>query len=118
MKTEVEKKASRLIADLCANYYQGSCLPIDCDCAQVNSLESLKEGKCICLYFAKAVLPADKELYRAITNNRTDQKTCIRCRGRFTPANNRQQYCLACRDAARRKNDAARKRQNRYSYTV
>jgi hypothetical protein len=114
VRPETVKKVCRLIADLCANYNQGNCYLLKEDaCAQLISQESLKEGKCICIYFKKAVLPADRELHKAVTDSGADKKPCLRCRGKFTPANNRQMYCHECKDIMRRKKEAARKRQAR-----
>ena len=59
------RRARRLIRSLCANCNGGNCLLLDdgeeCKCVQLVSRYGI-----YCNYFRKAVLPAEKELYEEI----------------------------------------------------
>ena len=93
-------RCNRLIRRLCANYDGGNCLPLD-------------DGEgCVCKYFRRAVLPADKALCADIYRQRT--RLCDRCGKPFAPGSNRQKYCPECGCSIRRKQkaDSARRRRS------
>ena len=110
--TRAERATIRkLVTQKCANYdgvYQ-VCLPLDDPCYMLN--------KCwtgaLCKYFATAVLPTEPSLERTLRGEDYDSKSCPVCGRAYRPTTS-QAYCSdACRIAARRKAERARKRQTR-----
>lgn len=103
----IRTRCNRLIKKLCANYNNGNCLLLDDGdehtCPQTISFSLL------CNYFRNAVLPADKELYAEIFNERTC--VCEECGKEFVPTSNRQKYCKPCGKRVRQnqKNNSKRK---------
>lgn len=105
MSEQSRRKAYALIRSLCANYYNGECLPLECDCPQMK-IHSLS-----CKYFREAVLPADRKLAAEIMS--TDHvKTCGLCSKPFRALSNAAKYCADCsrRERKRRKAASERKR--------
>lgn len=110
MSEQSRRKAYALIRSLCANYYNGECLPLECDCPQ------MKAHSLSCKYFREAVLPADKELEAEIMG--TDHiKTCGLCGKPFRALSNAAKYCANCSRREARKKAAARKRKQRRNVT-
>jgi len=107
-------KAASLLRGQCASCDQqsGECLPLDCQCVQLNSRLSFNAGRIMCKYFRDCVLPQDKALHAQLTGGE-DLKPCAVCGKHFLPTNNRAQYCEACRDKQRKRSEAARLRKMR-----
>ena len=113
--TRAEKSALRdliLGSPGCANCDRqtGACLPIECECPELNLQFN---GASLCTYFKAAVLPENAELEAVFTGRGTDLKTCPICHRKFRPVANRQKYCPACRDKARKMKTARRNRRYR-----
>ena len=99
--------AKKLIRRLCANYDGGNCLPLDdgdlCPCPQ------LITPVLVCKYFRSAVLPADRELYAAIMEEKP-VRSCRICGAPIVSLSNAAKYCPPCALRERRRKDAERKR--------
>lgn len=71
-----------------------------------------------CDYFLDAVLPADEELctrvwaeiFREEDAPAVQTKNCVRCGKPLIPNSNRQQYCAACGEEAKKENRRERQR--------
>ena len=96
----------------CANCERqtGECLPLEVRCPMLDLQFS---GATLCTYFKAAVLPENPELEAVFTGRGTDLKVCPICHKKFKPAVNRQKYCPACRDKARKMKTARRNRKYR-----
>ncbi len=101
-------RANTLIRRLCANYMNGECVMLDCECPQMISYTVL------CKYFKKAVLPVDKMLYAEVCKEHTCTTKCQRCGVQFIPNNNLQKYCIECRKYVCREQARFRKQKQRY----
>lgn len=104
----MEKELKKLITSNCANYIDGNCILLDIECPLISG--GKYRGKkvpvkdCSCLYFEKAVLPADKTV-EAIYYGKDSvlNKTCKGCGKGFNSVSNRAVYCGdTCRNSARR----------------
>lgn len=100
-------RANKLIRRMCANFMDGECVCLDCECPQIISYSLL------CKYFKRAVLPLDKELEAEVFNNRISKSLCQRCGMVFTPSNNSQKYCVECRKNVCREQARLRKQKQR-----
>lgn len=112
--TRAEKSALRdlLGSPGCANCDRqtGECLPLECECPELNLQFN---GATLCRYFRESVLPENPELEAIFTGKVAELKTCPICHKKFKPAANRQKYCPACRDKARKMKTAQRNRKYR-----
>ena len=102
-------KAKQLIRSLCANYDTGNCLLLDDGeaflCPQLITLSL------ICRYFREAVLPADEELFAAITE-KEPTGSCAVCGKPIYRKSNRTKYCPACKNIMAKQKAAARQRKH------
>ncbi len=108
---QILRRVKRLIQEKCADYVRGSCLANDGPCDAVHSkFATIHNGAIPCDYFLRSVLPSDPEMHSVILHEiyRQDDeagegmKDCARCHKPFIPACNRQKYCTACGEEAKR----------------
>lgn len=106
----------------CANYAGGYCLPYDRPCRVVNpAYKAIRNGAVNCDYFLFAVLPLWPELSMTVWREIFDEagvneerwKECVRCHKPFIPASNRQRYCAACGNEAKRARSIEKQRRYR-----
>lgn len=110
---EERAEIRRLVTERCANYDNTSrtCLPLDGSCYM---LDKWWTGA-FCRYFRDAILPTEPTLKALWTDNQisSQYKRCSMCGKPFLPIT-KQTYCSdACRVAARRMSERARKRRVR-----
>lgn len=107
-------KILNLIKDGCTNYSGGNCAPLDCPCVQMNSRETFQnDGKLLCNYFVRSVLPTDQELEARTTRRFDDLKQCASCGVQFAPSSNRAKYCSKCAKKIRNARQAKLMRERR-----
>lgn len=82
-------RANRLIRRMCANFMDGECVCLDCECPQIISYSLL------CKYFKRAVLPLDKELEAGIMKNSIEHR-CDDCGIPIEKTGNKKRYCVRC----------------------
>lgn len=117
------RQARTLAHKECANYQDGICIPEDRPCYVINQrYSSVHDGAIDCDYFMSAVLPLDREMTKAVWTeiyreegvSGEGMKTCVRCSRPFVPGSNRQRYCAACGETA--KKTRSREKQRRYRH--
>ena len=99
----------KLVTQRCANYGpEYGCLPLDCAYVMLGKAYC---GNAMCRYFRESVLPNDPELNASLQG--LAAKRCKHC-GKPFPEKGRTMYCSdKCRNAAQKKDTAARVRQHR-----
>lgn len=98
------REVKRLIKAECANYVDGDCIILDCNCPQMIS------EHIICNYFKNNVLPLDLELSQELTGNGF-AKRCNKCQKKFVSKSRTNQYCDFCSKVVTR--EKARERQKK-----
>ena len=111
MDTKQRNRANRFIRDMCANYDNGYCLPLDCKCPQCNSFTVL------CKYFRHVILkanyiPGARALESELFGTKP-VKVCKECGRPFIPGSNRAKYCHDCTERVHRRNAASSVRKKR-----
>ena len=97
------RDVNSLVKRECANYFDGDCLILDCNCPQLIS------GDLLCNYFIEAVLPLDVVLEQELTGNGF-KKACKECGKKFATKSKTGQYCGRCVQIVARKKDRERKK--------
>lgn len=105
------RRIKRLAQTECANYSKGKCLENDASCEMFNhEFSTIHDGVIDCDYLIRNVLPAEPEtativwyeIFRQDEDAGEGWKQCSRCHRPFIPACNRQKYCKACGEEAKR----------------
>lgn len=94
-------KVKELIKKHCANYIDGQCIVLECDCPQMGCMYSV-----LCKYFINSVLPLDKDIYKELLEGAGEEtglydKVCKICNKHFTSDKKNEQYCDRCKKKAR-----------------
>ena len=100
-------RANKLIRRMCANFMDGECVCLDCECPQIISYSLL------CKYFKRAVLPLDKELEAEVVKT-NPISVCKDCGAVIEKTCNKRQFCDACAKRRHRKVKAEYIRNRRY----
>ena len=82
-------RANKLIRRMCANFMDGACVCLDCECPQIISYSLL------CKYFKRAVLPLDKELEAEVEKSNVELR-CSDCGVPIEKTGNKRQFCELC----------------------
>ncbi len=82
-------RANKLIRSMCANFLDGKCICLDCECPQTISYTLL------CKYFKKAVLPLDKDLEADVMQDGIELR-CNDCGVPIEKTGNKKRYCERC----------------------
>lgn len=104
------REVNRLIKSDCANYFNGDCIQLDCNCPQMIS------GDVCCRYFESSVLPLDVTLEHELLGNR-NWIHCKRCKGKFASKKANELYCARCKPLVAREKTRARVQKLRESKT-
>lgn len=102
------REVNRLLKAECANYFDGDCLKLDCNCPQMIS------DSVICRYFENSVLPLNLELQHELFGAGYSKK-CKRCEKKFVSKSRTVQYCDFCSGIIARENGRERKKKERDS---
>ena len=106
-------KIKELIKKHCANYIDGQCILLECNCPQMGCMYSV-----LCKYFINSVLPIDKDLYKELLEGAGEEtglydKVCKMCNKHFTSDKKTEQYCPKCKDKVKREKARLRKQKQR-----
>lgn len=104
----MEKGIKQLVTKSCAKFINGKCILLDRECPLLVGGEyrgkKIPASDCSCIYFEKAVLPANKTVEAVYYGKDTVlNKVCKACGKGFNSVSNRAVYCGdICRQSARR----------------
>lgn len=107
--------AVRKLAKDCANYDDGECLALDCNCMVQQDTVGI-----VCKYYMNSVLPADPKLHREVLlasevkdTTKKYSRTCKQCKTKFKAITKNTLHCDKCQkklDAERAKRAREKKR--------
>ncbi|MBO5568906.1 MAG: cysteine-rich VLP protein [Clostridia bacterium] len=108
MKTKLRRACQTQARNECANYYAGFCVHADKPC------EAAPKAGGICRWFREAVLPANLDLmkevsqfFESMTAEKRKWNLCADCNRPFFPEKQRQIFCPECKK--RRRQEQTRK---------
>lgn len=102
------RDVNKLIKSECANFFDGDCILLECNCPQM-----ISDGV-VCRYFRDSVLPLNLELANELVGSGFT-KRCKRCDKKVVSKSKTVQYCEFCSEIIAREKGRERLKRHRDS---